>query len=132
MLHLTKQKKKFIFNIFVSSAPFLYLLKTSENHRVFWCFQGERKDAMGTNGLKIYLANIYKTIFLLKSGNTMKIRTTVEEPFWFWKINIPVTIPLQVCWCQLPKKLTVLCKNEYEIFQKNGKQTLHVIFAFCI
>ena len=28
------------FNPFVPNAPFLYPLKTSENRKVFWCFQG--------------------------------------------------------------------------------------------
>ena len=32
-----------LLNPFVPSASFLYPLKTSENLRVFWCFQGGRK-----------------------------------------------------------------------------------------
>ena len=31
------------FNSFVRQAPFLYPLKTSENGKVFWCFQGGRE-----------------------------------------------------------------------------------------
>ena len=30
-------------NPFVPNAPFLYLLKLSENLTVFWCFQGGRE-----------------------------------------------------------------------------------------
>ena len=39
--------KKLSFNLFLSSAPFLYLLKTSENLEVFWCFQGLKKGFIG-------------------------------------------------------------------------------------
>ena len=35
------------FNPFVSNALFLYPLKTSENHTVFWCFQGVEKGCIG-------------------------------------------------------------------------------------
>ena len=31
-----------VFNSFVSNAPFLYPLKTSENLNDFWCFHGGR------------------------------------------------------------------------------------------
>ena len=35
------------FNPFVPSAPFLYPLKTLENRKVFWCFQGVEKKCIG-------------------------------------------------------------------------------------
>ena len=35
------------FNIFVPNAPFLYLLKTSENLTAFLCFQGVEKGCIG-------------------------------------------------------------------------------------
>ena len=34
-------------NPFVPNAPFLYLLKTSEKCKVFWCFQGLEKGCIG-------------------------------------------------------------------------------------
>ena len=34
-------------NPFVPIAPFLYPLKTSENRKVFWCFQGVEKGCIG-------------------------------------------------------------------------------------
>ena len=36
-----------VFNPFVSNAPLLYHLKTSENCKVFWCFQGVEKGCTG-------------------------------------------------------------------------------------
>ena len=36
---------------FVFNAPFFYPLKTSENRKVFRFFKGQRKGALGTNGL---------------------------------------------------------------------------------
>ena len=34
-------------NRFVPNVPFLYSLKTSENYKVFWCFQGVEKGWIG-------------------------------------------------------------------------------------
>ena len=36
----------FAINPFVSNAPFLYPLKTTENLAVFWCFQGVEKGCI--------------------------------------------------------------------------------------
>ena len=41
---------KFSFNPFAPNAPFLSPLKTSENRKVFLCFQGVEKGCIGTNG----------------------------------------------------------------------------------
>ena len=41
------------FNLaFVPSLPFLYPLKTSENRKVFWCFQGVEKGCIGNEWVK--------------------------------------------------------------------------------
>ena len=62
-----KLGKIFIYNNinrFVHNAPFLYLLKISENRKVFWCFQGVEKGCTGNkwvnlkNCRKIYLNGI--------------------------------------------------------------------------
>ena len=37
----------FLVNPFVPNAPFLYPLKTSENRKIFWCFQGMEKGGIG-------------------------------------------------------------------------------------
>ena len=42
-----------IFNPFVPSAPFLYHLKTSENRKVFWCFQEVQKGCIGNEWVKL-------------------------------------------------------------------------------
>ena len=34
-------------NLFASNAPFLYPLKTSENHKVSWSFEGIEKWCIG-------------------------------------------------------------------------------------
>ena len=39
-------------NPFVLSAPFLYLLKTPENLKIFWCFQGVEKKCIGNEWVK--------------------------------------------------------------------------------
>ena len=55
--------------LFVSNAPFLYVLKTSENGKVFRCFQGVGKGAFGTNGLS---GGIYKTLSEIYDGSFRK------------------------------------------------------------
>ena len=39
-------------NPFVPNALFLYPLKTSENRKVFWCFQGVEKGCIGNKWVK--------------------------------------------------------------------------------
>ena len=39
-------------NLFFPNAPFLYPLKTSENRRVFLCFQGVEKECIGNKWIK--------------------------------------------------------------------------------
>ena len=39
------------YNPFIPSAPFFYSLKTSENGKVFRCFQGVEKKCLGRNEL---------------------------------------------------------------------------------
>ena len=52
-------------NSFVSNAPFLYRLKTSENLTVSWCFQGVEKGCIGNewvnmiSWLMTFLASSY-------------------------------------------------------------------------
>ena len=46
-----------MFNPFVPNAPFLYPLRTLKNLKVFCCFQGVEKGALGTNGLRAPLGN---------------------------------------------------------------------------
>ena len=36
-----------VFIPLITNAPFLYLLDTKENHKVFWCFQGVEKGCIG-------------------------------------------------------------------------------------
>ena len=43
---------KMFINLFAHKAPFLNPLKTWKNRKVFWCFQGVKKERIETNGLK--------------------------------------------------------------------------------
>ena len=45
------------FNPFFPKAPFFYPLKTSENRKVFWCFQGVEKGCIGNEWVKIKVTN---------------------------------------------------------------------------
>ena len=42
-------------NPFVPSVLFLYPLKTSENRKVLWSFQGVEKGCIGNKGVKVFL-----------------------------------------------------------------------------
>ena len=41
------------FNPFVPNAHFLYFLKTSENRKDFWCFQGVEKGCIGDKWINL-------------------------------------------------------------------------------
>ena len=41
-------------NLFVPDTPFLYPLKTSENLKVFWYFQGVKKGCIGDEWVKFF------------------------------------------------------------------------------
>ena len=42
-----------MFDPFIANAPFLYLLKTSENGKVFWCFQVAEKGCIGDGWVEL-------------------------------------------------------------------------------
>ena len=50
-----------LFNPFVPNAPFLYPLKTSENCKVFWCFQGVKKRSIGNKWVNTFFSVICHT-----------------------------------------------------------------------
>ena len=56
----------FLINSFVPNAPFLYSLKTSENRKAFWCFQGVEKGCIGSKWVRI---EYDKTIAIAKISN---------------------------------------------------------------
>ena len=55
------------FNPFVPNAPFLYPLKSSENRKVFWCFQGVEKGCIRNEWVKwnwlykIFFFNVFES-----------------------------------------------------------------------
>ena len=55
-----------LINSFVPNAPFLYSLKTSENRKAFWRFQGVEKGCIGSKWVRI---EYDKTIAIAKISN---------------------------------------------------------------
>ena len=45
-------------NPFIPKAPFLYLLNTSENLSIFWCFQREEKRSIGNEWVNNLLVSL--------------------------------------------------------------------------
>ena len=60
---------------FVPNAPFLYPLNTSENRKVFWCFQGVEKECSGNKWVN-------RALFAMK----VSMLTTYVLNFLQWKI----------------------------------------------
>ena len=54
-------------NPLVPSAPFLSSLKTSGNHKVFWCFHGIEKRCTGDEWLKLSQESLTTVIVTLPS-----------------------------------------------------------------
>ena len=53
-------------NSFVPNGPFLYTLKTSENLKVFWYFQGAEKGCIGNEWVKIDFSWFFSKFMLLR------------------------------------------------------------------
>ena len=64
------------FNPFVPNAPFFYPLKTSENSKVFWCFQRVEKGCTGNEWVKW----VKNSLFKLSLRSDFKTRGTSAWP----------------------------------------------------
>ena len=66
-------RKIFFINPFVPNTPFLYSLKTSENRKVFWCFQEVEKGSTGNmwliSGAYSEPSQTFKMLLLAKIVN---------------------------------------------------------------
>ena len=67
-------------NPFVPNAPFVYPLKTSKKHKVFWCFQGVDKEYIGNEWV-----NNFSRLFIL-SFNEVFQQKFLLRPIWFLTI----------------------------------------------
>ena len=83
-------------NPFVSNAPFLYPLKTSENLTVFWCFQGVEKGCIGNEWVNFLLTfeaevtqnkSLNLKFILLIVIYVVVIETKVSSPNFNFNIN---------------------------------------------
>ena len=50
-------------NPFFPNASFLYPVKTSENRKVSWCFQGEEKECIGNEWVKDPVRHLWSCAF---------------------------------------------------------------------
>ena len=85
-------------NTFAPNVPFLYPLKTLENHTIFWCFQGVQKGCIGNKWVKAWFCNNNYPIILNQlpsinqDTNFMQKRKnfkfgTKNTSFWyFWAV----------------------------------------------
>ena len=55
----------FNFNPFIPNVPFFYPLKTSENRKVFWCFQGIQKGCIGNECVWVKLVSKHVFVDLI-------------------------------------------------------------------
>ena len=56
-------------NPFTSNAPFLYPLKTSENRKVFWCFQRVEKGCIGNEWVNFVMSTFQASKYMFKINN---------------------------------------------------------------
>ena len=49
------------FNPFLPKTPFLYPLETSEDRKIFWCFQGVEKGSIGSEWVKWLFKQLFRT-----------------------------------------------------------------------
>ena len=77
-------------NPFVSNAPFLYLLKTSENLTVFWYFQGVEKRCTGNEWVNFEV--LKRDIYLSCWFRSMVLRKENEFSFVLTKMYVNLFI----------------------------------------
>ena len=73
------------FNPFVPNAPFLYPLKTSENRKVFLCFQGVEKGCIGNKWVDEVLVNasiLYPRIIPNKTKSFLVFSGSIKCEHW--------------------------------------------------
>ena len=88
------------FSSFVPNALFLYSLKTSENQKFFWCFQGYRKGALRTNGL-IFSTKILLVLELFCMSKEVNSKREVISQYWTKNLHILLlfsVVPLHQEW----------------------------------
>ena len=61
------------FNPFVPNAPFLYPLKTSENRKVFLCFQGVEKGCIGNKWVNKIIFGYKRPSLLRKTSDSANV-----------------------------------------------------------
>ena len=76
------------FNPFVPNIHSLYNLKTSENHKVFWLFRGQRKCALGKNGL-IVLQNCSRVLLFIPFHAAVLFLYPLKTPILFYTSGFP-------------------------------------------
>ena len=95
-------------NPYFPNAPFLYPLKTSENRKVFWCFQGVEKGCIGKIWVKVALVKV----FIVPYGRNLK-----------WKFyNLPYCTNLRhlFTWLTVPSLFNIRDKLiTVATFQRN-------------
>ena len=72
------------FNLFVPNAPFLYHLKTSENRKVFWCFQGVPTGGIGNEWVNTLVKNCISVSVLWKKLFRKRFSKKLLSP---WKMH---------------------------------------------
>ena len=86
--YFSENLRKLFFDSFVTNAPFLYPLKTSENHKVFWCFQGLEKGCIGNKWVKNHIRLITSTsarICRIKWVEDKCKNLYFRQKMWLWK-----------------------------------------------
>ena len=61
-------------NSFIPNGPFLYPLKTSENRKVFWCFQGVEKGCIRNKYIKSNKEPSYRILHYIGKYGSEKTR----------------------------------------------------------
>ena len=61
-------------NPFVPNVPFLHPLQTSENRKIFWCFQGVEKGCIGYKWVKGFIEHTNQ-----KSVCSMKVKAQKQK-----------------------------------------------------
>ena len=114
-----------------SNAPFLYSLKTSENGKIFWCFQGIEKGCIGNEWLKDFFSKCDQ-ITLTEEILNEKLRFLCSGGYFITSFLLLRLLPLLLCqvlkvmkimFVQATNKLIYICFDRLLSSQHSGKNS---------
>ena len=119
---------------FVPNVSFLYILKTSQNRKVFWCFQGVEKECIGIKWVTRFRHNFQDCLNPICSRG-LEVQSAIHVPvnIYLFKFNNKNTRKR----CEMCLKLTIKTRERCQwrrsgVFIVNFWHVSHLFLVFLL